>query len=102
MATDEIFSRLDLDGDGHLARDEFRTHWTEFWAGDDPNAPGLRIPRPSPTVTFVAAISSPLSGFRVAQRFVQCIPNMRLVRFLSWFTFATRERSRSFHLLWSL
>ncbi|MEV6038277.1 EF-hand domain-containing protein [Nonomuraea sp. NPDC052116] len=42
-ATDEIFPRLDLDGDGHLTRDEFRTHWTEFWAGDDPDAPGTYV-----------------------------------------------------------
>ncbi|MEV6864115.1 hypothetical protein AB0M44_24300 [Streptosporangium subroseum] len=34
---------MDLDGDGHLTRDEFRTHWTEFWAGDDPDAPGSYV-----------------------------------------------------------
>jgi Ca2+-binding EF-hand superfamily protein len=38
--TDEIFALLDLNHDGHLSRAEFTTHWTEFWAGDDPNAPG--------------------------------------------------------------
>jgi Ca2+-binding EF-hand superfamily protein len=41
--TDDIFPRLDLDGDGHLSRDEFRILWTEFWAGDDPNAPGTYV-----------------------------------------------------------
>jgi Ca2+-binding EF-hand superfamily protein len=38
--TDEVFALLDLNHDGHLSREEFTTHWTEFWAGDDPNAPG--------------------------------------------------------------
>ncbi|MEQ0565154.1 EF-hand domain-containing protein [Amycolatopsis sp. NEAU-NG30] len=38
--TDEVFARLDLDGDGRLSRDEFAGHWFEFWAGDDPAAPG--------------------------------------------------------------
>jgi Ca2+-binding EF-hand superfamily protein len=36
----EVFARLDLDGDGRLSRDEFTGHWYEFWAGDDPAAPG--------------------------------------------------------------
>jgi Ca2+-binding EF-hand superfamily protein len=38
--TDEIFPLLDLDHDGTISRDEFTTHWIEFWAGDDPDAPG--------------------------------------------------------------
>ncbi len=38
--TDEAFRLLDLDQDGHLSRTEFIGHWTEFWAGDDPEAPG--------------------------------------------------------------
>lgn len=41
--TDDIFARLDLDGDGHLSRDEFTGLWTEFWAGDDPDAPGTWV-----------------------------------------------------------
>ena len=39
----DVFSRLDLDGDGRLSRDEFTGHWYEFWAGDDPAAPGSQI-----------------------------------------------------------
>ncbi|WP_240521970.1 EF-hand domain-containing protein [Amycolatopsis vastitatis] len=35
-----VFAHLDLDGDGRLSRDEFTGHWYEFWAGDDPAAPG--------------------------------------------------------------
>jgi Ca2+-binding EF-hand superfamily protein len=50
--TDEIFPLLDLNHDGHLSRAEFVTHWTEFWAGDDPSAPGTwvfgRFEEPSP------------------------------------------------------
>jgi Ca2+-binding EF-hand superfamily protein len=38
--TGEVFAHLDLDGDGRLSRDEFTGHWYEFWAGDDPAAPG--------------------------------------------------------------
>jgi Ca2+-binding EF-hand superfamily protein len=38
--TDDVFAHLDLDGDGRLSRDEFAGHWLEFWAGDDPAAPG--------------------------------------------------------------
>jgi Ca2+-binding EF-hand superfamily protein len=41
--TDEIFPLLDLNGDGHLSRDEFIRLWTEFWAGDDPAAPGTWV-----------------------------------------------------------
>lgn len=41
--TDLVFSRLDLDGDGYLSRDEFRRLWSEFWAGDDPDAPGTWV-----------------------------------------------------------
>ncbi|MFD8493002.1 EF-hand domain-containing protein [Amycolatopsis sp. NPDC059657] len=41
--TDEIFGLLDLDGDGHISRKEFVEHWTEFWAGDNPNAPGTWV-----------------------------------------------------------
>jgi Ca2+-binding EF-hand superfamily protein len=41
--TDAIFPLLDLDGDGHLSRDEFVRLWTEFWAGDDPEAPGTWV-----------------------------------------------------------
>jgi Ca2+-binding EF-hand superfamily protein len=38
--TDSVFHRLDLDGDGHLSREEFTAFWVEFWAGDDPTSPG--------------------------------------------------------------
>src|SRR5262245_10269646 len=41
--TDEIFGELDLDGDGHVSLDEFIVLWTEFWAGDDPNAAGTWV-----------------------------------------------------------
>jgi Ca2+-binding EF-hand superfamily protein len=41
--TDEIFSLLDLDGDGHISEKEFVTLWTEFWAGDNPNAAGTWV-----------------------------------------------------------
>jgi Ca2+-binding EF-hand superfamily protein len=41
--TDEIFGLLDLDGDGYLSRPEFRVLWTQFWAGDDPAAPGTWV-----------------------------------------------------------
>ncbi|NUS44188.1 MAG: calcium sensor EFh [Mycobacteriaceae bacterium] len=42
--TDAVFARLDGNGDGRLSKPEFVELWTEFWAGDDPDAPG--------TVTF--------------------------------------------------
>ncbi|SFW88266.1 EF-hand domain-containing protein [Amycolatopsis australiensis] len=38
--SEDVFAHLDLDGDGKLSRDEFTGHWFEFWAGDDPAAPG--------------------------------------------------------------
>ena len=38
--TDEIFARLDLDGDGELSNREFIELWTQFWIGDDPGEPG--------------------------------------------------------------
>lgn len=38
--TEEVFGLLDLNGDGHLSRAEFTELWTEFWAGDNPDAPG--------------------------------------------------------------
>lgn len=41
--TDDIFPRLDLDGDGYISRAEFTALWTEFWAGDDPAAPGTWV-----------------------------------------------------------
>ncbi|WP_283136609.1 EF-hand domain-containing protein [Rhizohabitans arisaemae] len=41
--TDEVFPLLDLDGDGHLSAEEFTRLWTEFWSGDDPDAPGTWV-----------------------------------------------------------
>ena len=41
--TDEIFGLLDADGDGYLSREEFQVLWTQFWAGDDPGAPGTWV-----------------------------------------------------------
>lgn len=41
--TDAVFPLLDLDGDGHLSRDEFVQLWSQFWAGDDPAAPGTWV-----------------------------------------------------------
>jgi Ca2+-binding EF-hand superfamily protein len=38
--TAEAFARLDLNHDGYLSLAEFTEHWTEFWAGDNPDAPG--------------------------------------------------------------
>jgi Ca2+-binding EF-hand superfamily protein len=38
--TDVVFHILDDDGDGYLGREEFTDLWTQFWAGDDPAAPG--------------------------------------------------------------
>lgn len=39
----EAFALLDLNHDGYLSRSEFTQHWTEFWAGDNPDAPGSRV-----------------------------------------------------------
>jgi Ca2+-binding EF-hand superfamily protein len=41
--TDTVFDLLDLNGDGYLSRSEFRQLWTQFWAGDDPRAPGTWV-----------------------------------------------------------
>ncbi|GAB1509646.1 EF-hand domain-containing protein [Actinophytocola sp. KF-1] len=41
--TGEVFALLDGDGDGHLTLAEFVVLWTEFWAGDNPNAPGTWV-----------------------------------------------------------
>ncbi|MBR7839684.1 EF-hand domain-containing protein [Actinospica durhamensis] len=41
--TDTVFDLLDLNGDGYLSRSEFRQLWTQFWAGDDPQAPGTWV-----------------------------------------------------------
>jgi Ca2+-binding EF-hand superfamily protein len=32
---EEVFPKLDLNGDGHLSHAEFRELWSEFWRGDD-------------------------------------------------------------------
>ncbi|WP_242884155.1 EF-hand domain-containing protein [Actinomadura litoris] len=39
----DTFALLDTDGDGVISREEFAAHWFEFWAGDDPAAPGSRV-----------------------------------------------------------
>jgi Ca2+-binding EF-hand superfamily protein len=36
---EEVFPRLDVNGDGHLSREEFRDLWAEFWRGDDQTSP---------------------------------------------------------------
>ncbi|HEX6345845.1 EF-hand domain-containing protein [Umezawaea sp.] len=41
--TDAVFARLDLDGDGRITQEEFALLWAEFWAGDDPDAPGTWV-----------------------------------------------------------
>jgi hypothetical protein len=41
--TDAVFALLDADRDGHLSREEFRLLWNQFWAGDDPDAPGTWV-----------------------------------------------------------
>jgi hypothetical protein len=40
---DEVFTLLDSDGDGAIPRDGFRLLWYQFWAGDDPTAPGTWV-----------------------------------------------------------
>jgi Ca2+-binding EF-hand superfamily protein len=47
--TAAIFARLDADGDGTVSRTEFIRHWREFWAGDDPTAPGTHVFGTPPT-----------------------------------------------------
>ncbi|SER41266.1 EF-hand domain-containing protein [Actinokineospora terrae] len=42
------FKSFDLDDDGTLSRAGFTTLWTDFWAGDDPAAPGTRLFGPLP------------------------------------------------------
>jgi Ca2+-binding EF-hand superfamily protein len=37
---EEVFPRLDLNGDGYLSQAEFRELWSDFWRGDDPAQPG--------------------------------------------------------------
>lgn len=41
--TDAIFPLLDLDHDGYISAAEFRDLWTQFWAGDDADAPGTWV-----------------------------------------------------------
>ena len=47
--TAAIFARLDADSDGTVSRTEFMRHWREFWAGDDPTAPGTHVFGTPPT-----------------------------------------------------
>jgi EF hand len=41
--TDEVFTLLDTDADGFIPRAEFRLLWYQFWAGNDPHAPGTWV-----------------------------------------------------------
>ena len=41
--TDAVFPLLDLNHDGHVSREEFTELWSQFWAGDDPDAPGTWV-----------------------------------------------------------
>ncbi|NEA30661.1 hypothetical protein G3I17_03095 [Streptomyces sp. SID13031] len=36
---EEVFPKLDLNGDGHLSRQEFRELWSGCWRDDDPESP---------------------------------------------------------------
>lgn len=47
-AAGAIFPLLDAEGDGRLSREEFTALWLEFWAGDDPGAPGTLVFGPLP------------------------------------------------------
>jgi Ca2+-binding EF-hand superfamily protein len=40
---EDVFPQLDLNGDGHLSRDEFRTLWSDFWRGTDPSSPSQYV-----------------------------------------------------------
>lgn len=41
--TDEVFTLLDADADGFIPHAEFRLLWYQFWAGNDPYAPGTWV-----------------------------------------------------------
>ncbi|MFC0626250.1 EF-hand domain-containing protein [Kribbella deserti] len=36
---ERVFPMLDVNGDGHLSRKEFRELWSDFWRGDDTRSP---------------------------------------------------------------
>ncbi|MET7280497.1 EF-hand domain-containing protein [Kribbella sp. NPDC005582] len=40
---EDVFPQLDVNGDGHLSRSEFRDLWSGFWRGDDPESPSQWI-----------------------------------------------------------
>ena len=59
--TDEIFPLLDLDGDGHISRDEFRTLWSDLLARRRPRSPRpvrLRPPTDPPQPLAPPQLSS--------------------------------------------
>ncbi|MFF1823374.1 EF-hand domain-containing protein [Kribbella sp. NPDC058245] len=40
---EEVFGKLDLNGDGQLSRKEFRELWSGFWRDDDQESPSQWI-----------------------------------------------------------
>jgi Ca2+-binding EF-hand superfamily protein len=38
-AADVAFAKLDLDGDGHISRDEFAELYVDYFTTEDPEAP---------------------------------------------------------------
>lgn len=40
---EQVFPDLDLNGDGHLSRQEFRDLWSGFWRDNDPSSPSQYV-----------------------------------------------------------